>query len=1391
MSKQELIVVAIGCSAGGLEACRELIKALPADNICYILCQHLSPSHTSLLKDILTPDTSLNVVEMANGTSLEAGHFYVPLPNTNIELSNNDIVLVKPSIGSLAKPNIDKLLVSLAISKQSLACAIILSGSGNDGAKGIIDIKNNDGLVFAQSPDDCQYDSMPRAAIATHIVDVIDTPQNIAQHLSRLIDRDQKQSPADFLDQNKNVFEKIIKRIAVVTGVDFAQYRDSSLQRRLARRLQFLGIHNIETYTKKLESDEQETWQLMQSVFVVVSEFYRDEAAFIALEKSIISSISNNTKNDEYRIWVPGCATGEEVYTLAMIMEEIAENNAINIRYKIFATDLSHSALSIARKGEYEPDKVVKIPAHWRGKFFTADNDKLIVKSYLRENVIFSVHDVLTDPSFSRVDLISCRNLIIYFEERVQQKLFKTFAYALKDDSLLLLGNSEICNNKELFSSVDEKNKIYKKKRLSKKEIIFQGLPAIRDRKIEFSHKSKKENLESKIYRTAFSLFSPPMIIANENHEIIFKEGDYHHLIEQDTGIITKELFSNVKEELRPEIRALLFKVKQSGKKEKGNEHSATNKKSNIRFSVAIEPITENNKIWFLIYLDISNNKSGEVSKNTHSEESILNELDQELTETRENLQIVIEELESTNEQMQIYNEELQSSNEEYQSTNEELQTVNEELQSTNEELLTMNEEYETQTSLFQNTKNDLINIQESVDIPLILISQEYRIKRYTSCCDQLLDLTKIKEDDLIFAVEWYCDIQLLKPLLKKVSDDRTPIKTEVIIGEEFYDCQISPYINGNNEFDGYTIIFYCTSNFKRAQKNLLSEKTLAQKTLETIMEGVIRIDSDLTIQYANELSAELSGWKLDGMIGKPVSRVLRLFQNNEEYPIEKTLQKAIDLNEPFRSQDTPLLLKTRRGKDINMELCFSPVLMVEKNPSNQGGVIAFRDVTALHKQMKTLMWNSTHDGLTGLINRKEIEKRLDSAIITARRNRINSTLLYLDLDQFKVVNDTCGHEAGDLLLKQISQLMMDMLRTRDTLARLGGDEFALLLDKCPLHEAESIALKLQKTISDYRFLWNEKIFHVTVSIGMVEIHEESYHVSEILRQADTACYQAKESGRNVIEIFTDSNNALEEKRAQMHSVADINHAIENNGFLLYFQEVCCLKSPISRWEVLIRMYKKPGEFMLPGAFLPAAERFGLITRIDIWVLKNSIQLISKLSATNHNIIPNININMSGATLGNDEYLMTLKTLLNQYNINPACLCFELTETAAVSHYIKAKHYLEKISALGCKIALDDFGSGMSSLAYLRDLPLDMVKIDGSFVRGIAEDPVNRTIVKSVKEVAELLNLQVVAECVETEAQYKILKDQGIDLAQGFFIGRPIPFEEFSALALSEPEIAE
>jgi two-component system CheB/CheR fusion protein len=547
-----------------------------------------------------------------------------------------------------------------------------------------------------------------------------------------------------------------------------------------------------------------------------------------------------------------------------------------------------------------------------------------------------------------------------------------------------------------------------------------------------------------------------------------------------------------------------------------------------------------------------------------------------------------------------------------------------------------------------------------------------------------------------------------------------------------------------------------------------------------------MRLGADLSIEYANSVACEITGWRLDQMLGKPVARVVYLLQDENDYPLEKHLQKALDERAIHSVQDVALQLKARRGDDVFIEYSFAPVA-----PDNEsgfvGGVFAFADVTDRRNQFSTLLWNSTHDALTGLVNRDEIERRLDAAILTAKRNNWMSTLLYLDLDQFKVVNDTCGHAAGDKLLKQLSGLMADMLRSRDTLARLGGDEFAVLLDKCPVVEAEAIARKLQTAISKHRFIWDEKLFHVGVSVGIVEISSTYDEVSELLIHADTACYHAKESGRNTIQIHRSGDMDLDEKRSQLNIVADINEALEENKFRLYFQKLSSVDNDQeSRWEVLVRMFNRPGDFLLPGAFLPSAERFGLIKQIDLWVLEHCLSEVSAMCRETESVFPLLNINVSGATVSNDDYLLKLTGLLKKFDIDPSRLCFELTETVAVSNVLRAKKFIDHLRNIGCSFALDDFGIGMSSLSYLRELPLDYIKIDGGFVQNIVGDEVNAAIVDSVKTVSDLLKISTVAEGVETEDQAKHLSELGIDYLQGFYLHRPVPYEEFSALVVDK-----
>ncbi len=590
---------------------------------------------------------------------------------------------------------------------------------------------------------------------------------------------------------------------------------------------------------------------------------------------------------------------------------------------------------------------------------------------------------------------------------------------------------------------------------------------------------------------------------------------------------------------------------------------------------------------------------------------------------------------------------------------------------------------------------------------------------------------------------------------------------------------QVSPYINASGKFDGYTIIFYETTNFTRSQEVLSLEKLQAQTTLELISEGVARLNHNDVVEYANPALLALLNKDLEEVLGTKLAKKLMLYdEQGEKFDFPSIVKKCRESNKSYTIKHEPLKLKPASEKSLSVEVSIVPLLLPSQN---RGTLITLQDTTEKQKQLERLQWQSTHDALTGLVNRDEMDKRLDRAILASKRDGHESSLLYLDLDQFKVVNDTCGHLAGDQLLKQLSQLIHQLLRSRDTLGRLGGDEFAILLDRCPIVEAEYIAYKVQQKISEYRFSWEDKLFRVGVSIGIVRIDHNVNQIAQILSDADAACYAAKESGGNSIQVHSHDNETLEVQRSQMRSISDINEAIENDFFRLYFHQIRNIDAKaVTSWEVLIRMFNKKGELLLPEKFLPGAERFGLINRIDRWVIDSTLSSVSQyFGKDTQKHFPSLNINLSANTITDISYLDLIIELANKHHISPKNISFEITETAAVRNLIEAKKFMEKAKSLGFKFALDDFGTGMSSLSYLRELPIDSVKIDMSFIKNITSDSVNRTIVNSVNDVAHLLDLEVIAEGIENNEQLNCLKDIGIDSFQGFFMGKPLPFEEF------------
>ena len=458
----------------------------------------------------------------------------------------------------------------------------------------------------------------------------------------------------------------------------------------------------------------------------------------------------------------------------------------------------------------------------------------------------------------------------------------------------------------------------------------------------------------------------------------------------------------------------------------------------------------------------------------------------------------------------------------------------------------------------------------------------------------------------------------------------------------------------------------------------------------------------------------------------------------------------------------------------------------------DEGGVFrgyrgAGRDVTEARNLSDELSYRASHDPLTGLVNRNEFEHRLRRALETTRlRNVLQSAsaranehvLCYLDLDQFKVINDTCGHVAGDELLRQVGALLSEQIRRRDTVARLGGDEFGILMEHCSLEQAQRVADNVRARIETYRFCWDDKSFSIGVSIGIAPINGYTGGITAALSAADSACFAAKEQGRNRIHVYREDDAALAKWHGEIQWVGKINKALEENRFLLYFQPIIPVEGPAegAHYEFLIRMLDEDGSIVTPNMFLPAAERYNLATKLDRWVIMESFSWLHR-SPEHLQRLYQCSINLSGHSLSDERFLDFVTQQFNELDVPPHKICFEVTETAAIENLPAATRFIKALKALGCLFSLDDFGSGLSSFAYLKNLPVDILKIDGMFVRDIVNDPIELAMVRSINEIGHVMGKRTVAEFVEDEAIFEKLRETGVDYAQGYVIGKPRPID--------------
>ena len=567
-------------------------------------------------------------------------------------------------------------------------------------------------------------------------------------------------------------------------------------------------------------------------------------------------------------------------------------------------------------------------------------------------------------------------------------------------------------------------------------------------------------------------------------------------------------------------------------------------------------------------------------------------------------------------------------------------------------------------------------------------------------------------------------------------------------------------------------------------EQELFKEKELSQVTLNSIGDAVVTTDAAGNVMTLNPIAEALTGWNHTEAKGQPFTKVLHMVNETSRDIVKNPIEEALQTEKIVELANHTILI-ARDGTETPISDSAAPIRA--KSGEILGAVMVFRDVSATYLLNQQLSWQASHDVLTNLFNRLEFENRLDQILAAAKRDHQCHALCYLDLDQFKIVNDTCGHFAGDQLLRQVTDLLTSHIRKTDVLARLGGDEFGLLLDYCSLEQAQSIANILCEKVKALRFVCQDKVFTIGVSIGLVEINKNTESVAALLSMADTACYAAKNNGRNRVHTYCIDDESIVQQQGEMQWVGRITQALEENRFCLYHQPIVSLQPTQSKgehYEVLLRLQEN-GQLIPPMAFIPAAERYNVMNLVDRWVIKT---LFADQGEHYRNVWDDYQsngcdmnscgdylyaINLSGASLNDSQFVEFLYAQFTEHRIPPQIICFEITETVAITNLTQAAKFITEMREIGCRFSLDDFGSGMSSFSYLKNLPIDFLKIDGSFIKTMAEDPVSLVIVESIRDIGRAMGIQVIAEFVESDDVLHKLTTMGINYAQGYGVGMP------------------
>ncbi len=1394
LSTAPVRVVGIGGSAGALSALQAFFGALPDDcGMAYVVLQHLGPERETLLDQLLAACTTMPVQLSREGMPVAANHVYVLPAGQVMSISNGKLYPRQPeNLAHRHKP-IDFFFQSLALDQPGWAAGMVLSGTIDDGSQGLIALKAAGSVTLAQDPASAEFDGMPKNALKTGKVDLVLSPAGLALALSdwartgHLPMRDERGFMA--------ALEGVLALVRVHAQRDLRGYKQATLQRRIERRMYLLHLTDMEDYRVYLEQHPTELDRLAKDLLIGVTAFFRDPDAFDQLAKKVIPTICAGKPEDAtVRVWIAGCSTGEEAYSVAIQLFEWYAQAGLAPRVQIFATDLDEAALEVARAGRYSAVALSQVSPERLKRYFTRNGDGYKIIKPVREAIVFAAHNLISDPPFSKLDLLVCRNVLIYLAPDTQKHLITLFRFVLNKGGCLFLGSSEtVGQTSKRFETISKQWRLFRS--LSTPRIKRPELPLVPTTGmhrtvpvLQLGSELSADAGHERVFRQVVEAHGPTLLVVNRGNEILYISGATGPYLDFPAGEPTHALFQVVKPALRVALRSAVSRARRAGDKtaavavRAGNEAAP---EAGVRITVTSVTGSDRRKLMLIsLETEAASTASLPLSR-PGGDDWVLQQLEQELNATREDLNRGIEKMRAGNEELKASNEEAMAMNEELQSANEELESSKEELQSLNEELGTANAILDVKVAELEVTNTDLNNLLVSTEMATLFLDPEFNIKRFTPACTRLMHLIPSDVGRPLSDIAHRLDDKQLLRDGRKVLAEETPITREVADSDgNWYLRRVLPYRTMEGRAVGVVVTFADVTPMKQAREDIARKAAELQKQAQLLQHAhVLAKDMNDHIIFWNRGSELHYGWSQKEALGQISHELL-----HTRYP-----EPLADIKAKLMQDGTWNGEVVHVTRDGQTRVVASQWNLTRDEHGNPIAVVVVNNDITESKQFESrflesqsnLDYQAHHDHLTNLPNRVLFRDRLQHAMSLAQASGTRLALLFLDVDRFKNINDSLGHEVGDRLLLALAKRLTQCLGNRDTLARTGGDEFAVLSEGLEeVTHASKLALDLIEAVKTPIQI-DEHELVVSISVGISIFPDDTTQMDDLLKNADAAMFLAKEKGRAGYQFFT---HELHQRASRFLAIETrLRRAIEQGELQLFYQPQVNLETGrIQGAEALTRWTSPDLGRVSPDEFIQVAEDSGLIVPLGEWAVRTACRQIATWRQMGLEP-PQIAVNISAAQYQDKLFITMVEKALADSKVPASLLELELTERILLKDVNVIVTGMVALKRLGVHLSIDDFGTGYSSLSFLQRLPLDHLKVAREFIPLHPEDRSNLSIAQTIVTLAKTLGLRCTVEGIETSAQLKPFKTWGCDLVQGFLVSQALSAREFTQLLRSPP----